>query len=305
MHLKAFIPVFLILFLLTPYTAAQELQYEIIVTLSEKQAHELIKITLNNTGNVPFEDFSYTLPGDAGGIRVYDALGNLNPEILSEDKTQIMASFRDPVARGEQETIYIEFKTSELISSVEDEHIFSAFFSPFPDLTKRFHLTIELPRGMGLSHPLSSGAQTDIAPLPDNTFSDGSRTIFEWNAAPEGDFAVFIRYSNFSTPLVSPFLKSVIAIILIGVLLVGVLVFIRSKSRDKETTVFMREDEKILIELIRENEGIVQKRLSDHTGFSKAKVSKIVSELESRDILRIEKIGRRNKLFLTEEFIKN
>ncbi len=64
----------------------------------------------------------------------------------------------------------------------------------------------------------------------------------------------------------------------------------------------MKDDERIIIDLVQENDGIVQMRLCDHTGFSKAKVSKIVSEMEKRKIVRVERVGRRNKLFLSEEF---
>ncbi|AAB99266.1 TPA: winged helix-turn-helix transcriptional regulator [Methanocaldococcus jannaschii] len=64
---------------------------------------------------------------------------------------------------------------------------------------------------------------------------------------------------------------------------------------------FLTEDEKIIIDLIKKHGHITQKEIVEITGMSKPKVSRIISELEDRKIIRKEKIGRINKLTLTEE----
>ncbi|AIJ05321.1 transcriptional regulator, MarR family [Methanocaldococcus bathoardescens] len=64
---------------------------------------------------------------------------------------------------------------------------------------------------------------------------------------------------------------------------------------------FLTEDEKIIIDLIKKHGHITQKEIVEITGMSKPKVSRIISELEDRKIIRKEKIGRINKLALTEE----
>ncbi|CAB3289551.1 Transcriptional regulator, MarR family [Methanocaldococcus lauensis] len=64
---------------------------------------------------------------------------------------------------------------------------------------------------------------------------------------------------------------------------------------------FLTEDEKIIIDLIKKYGHITQKELVEITKMSKPKVSRIVSELEDRKIIKKEKIGRINKLTLTEE----
>lgn len=314
MNIKSFILLLSLLMLLSQ-VAAQEISYDITISLSEDSAHEILKITVNNTGELPLEDFSYELPGDAIDIKVYDAFGDLSPEIVYGANVVINSDFRAPVQPGKKEVITIEFDTAELISFNGREYIFSALFSPPARYTKRFLLRLELPRGMGLPNPISSGARTDIAPLPDETISDGTTTAFVWDVAPGEDFAAFVRYmplisvstSPPSTPPPSTSVRSVgyplIVFVLLAVLL-GAYYFKRKKEAVKEKTEFMKDDEKTVIELIKGNEGIVQKRLVESTGFSKAKISKIVSELEKRKIVRVEKVGRRNKLFLTEEFKK-
>ncbi len=64
---------------------------------------------------------------------------------------------------------------------------------------------------------------------------------------------------------------------------------------------FLTDEEKIVIDLIKKYGNITQKELVEITGMSKPKVSRIVSELEDRKIIKKEKIGRINKLTLTEE----
>ncbi len=64
---------------------------------------------------------------------------------------------------------------------------------------------------------------------------------------------------------------------------------------------FLTDDEKRIIELIKEHGSITQKEICEITNMSKPKVSRIVTELEDRKIIKKEKIGRINKLRLTEE----
>jgi uncharacterized membrane protein len=307
----------LLIFLLTPQICALEISYNTTIELFEDRAHEVIEITLNNTEDHPIEDFSYELPADTRDILVYDRFGNLTLEILKGDTVIINSNFRSPVQSGEQEDLVIEFDTYELVSILEGDSIFSALFSPPAGSTKRFLLKVELPSGMGLLNPISSGARTDIVPLPDETLSDGTSTTFVWDVKGGQDFAVFIRYTKLGQTLPPVTVSTVpvttrngnsqllIFLVLFLILsLTGYYVFKKMGGKVSKKTEFMKEDEKIIIDLVRENEGIVQKRLADKTGFSKAKVSKIISDLQKRNIVEIEKIGRRNKVFLTENFKK-
>ncbi len=309
--------VILLLCIAFPPVGAQEVAYDTKIILTESAAHEIITIDLNNTGDFPLEDFSYQLPSDALNIHVTDEKGSLEPEIMRADNVVINSNFRDPIQPGTIGMVKVEFDTSELVSPVGGEFIFSALFSPPPSSKPAFRLEIVLPRGMGLSNPISSGVRTDIVPLPDETLSDGSSTSFVWDVREVKDFAVFVRYG----PLINPTTQSpstpppttrqtgsnipmIFILSLLAAVAIAYSLYRSKKSAVEGKTEFMKDDEKRIIELIREDEGIVQKRLGDKTGFSKAKVSKIVSDLEKRKIVRVQKIGRRNKLYLTEEFKK-
>jgi uncharacterized membrane protein len=62
----------------------------------------------------------------------------------------------------------------------------------------------------------------------------------------------------------------------------------------------LNEDENLLIDMISESEGITQDSIRFKTKFSKSKVSALLSELEKKDILSREKLGRTYKVFISD-----
>jgi uncharacterized membrane protein len=62
----------------------------------------------------------------------------------------------------------------------------------------------------------------------------------------------------------------------------------------------LNTDEALLIDLIAESEGVTQDSLRFKTGFSKSKVSALLSEMEKKDILVREKLGRTYKIFIAD-----
>ena len=75
--------------------------------------------------------------------------------------------------------------------------------------------------------------------------------------------------------------------------------FKRKRTNDKID--ILKEDEQAIMRLIIEKDGIDQREIQRVTDFSKTKVSKILSELEKRGVIRKEQAGRRNKIFLTKK----
>jgi len=74
------------------------------------------------------------------------------------------------------------------------------------------------------------------------------------------------------------------------------------ESHKSETLMnILTDDEKSLIELIREHGSISQKEIVDITGLTKPKVSRMISDLENRGMVRKVKIGRINKIALSED----
>ncbi|AEH06337.1 MarR family transcriptional regulator [Methanothermococcus okinawensis] len=73
------------------------------------------------------------------------------------------------------------------------------------------------------------------------------------------------------------------------------------KTKGEMLMSILTEEEKMIIKLIREYKEITQKEIVELTGLTKPKVSRIVSDLEGRGIIKKVKIGRINKLTLSDE----
>ncbi len=63
----------------------------------------------------------------------------------------------------------------------------------------------------------------------------------------------------------------------------------------------LTDDEKMIINLIKNKENITQKDIVDITGLNKPKVSRIISDLENRKIIKKVKVGRINKVIISDE----
>ena len=62
----------------------------------------------------------------------------------------------------------------------------------------------------------------------------------------------------------------------------------------------LKEDETTIVEMIKKAEGVTQDSIRFKTGFSKSKVSAIITELERKDIITREKMGRTYRLHISE-----
>jgi hypothetical protein len=91
-------------------------------------------------------------------------------------------------------------------------------------------------------------------------------------------------------------------------LFVFVLVFIvviffiyRSMSRKPELILsVLNEAERIVVDIVNKlgKENVDQRKIVAQSGFSKAKVSRIIQSLESRGVVSVEKLGRKNRVSL-------
>jgi uncharacterized membrane protein len=99
----------------------------------------------------------------------------------------------------------------------------------------------------------------------------------------------------------------------LGGMILGVSFFLWTKSsavENKSSSSLMRnievlkkalsDDERTLIDLISGSEGVTQDSIRFKTGFSKSKVSALLSELEKKDIISRERLGRTYKVFISD-----
>jgi uncharacterized membrane protein len=78
---------------------------------------------------------------------------------------------------------------------------------------------------------------------------------------------------------------------------------IKVVKHEKEPELFehLKEDEKQIVRVLKQKEGSCEQgTLRIVTGFSKAHLSRLLSELEARKIVHKEKRGKKNLVFLKE-----
>ena len=68
----------------------------------------------------------------------------------------------------------------------------------------------------------------------------------------------------------------------------------------------IKKDEKLIFDTIRKHgDGVNQKIIVNDSGYSKAKVSKVLNSLKERGVLKLERVGRKNKVHIEKKFEKS
>lgn len=160
---------------------------------------------------------------------------------------------------------------------------------------KNLIFRIKLPPAYGINNEDVSSI------IPEATYlqSDGKRIIVLWEMKSPSTPMIFkIKYNSLVTN--NGFNKNFIvplAIVLILLISLGLFFFYKyPKNRELDVKIppsLLSEDEMTICGIIK-NEGgkIKQKKLSSITGFSKAKITKILTNLEKKQLIEREPVGR-------------
>jgi uncharacterized membrane protein len=280
---------------------AQEIsEYRVKTYVTDLTLQEEISLTLVNTHETELAELTYPFNGMVRDLKVYDPLGELeSSSAYRSGKTYITCTFRRPLSSGENQTVTYKFSLYGQIERKENIYILSTAHSLLANV-KNFYLTITLPEGYGV-------AKEGISPLPVEVGSDGRKVILRWRIEEPiptelRGFKVIVLYEK----LVMPWWKGrevyLSLIPLAAILVVGAVLLYKRKGRGLEEKIeILKGDEREIMKLIIEKDGIDQREIQRKTEFSKTKVSKILSELEKRGVIRKEPVGRRNKIFLAKK----
>jgi len=291
---------------LSPYSvSAQQISsYDSTITVTDKTIYETRSFTVLNTHKTELTEFSYPVNGRIEDLAVTDSRGSLESSFeYKSGKTIVKSRFRRPISTGENYTITFKFSQPDRVSIKGDTYILSISHSLLANV-KRFNLKITLPEGYGV-------AEEGISPEA-RISSDGRRVILIWELNEPipvefREFKVIVLYERLGILSTAFYYYAIIFVIS---LLLAFLIYRYYRSRKTGTSTkkdlsdkveILKDDEQLIMKLIIDQDGIDQREIIKTTDFSKAKVSKILSELEKREIIFKKQIGRRNKLFLTKK----
>jgi len=149
-----------------------------------------------------------------------------------------------------------------------------------------------------------------ISPSGYHIGSDGRRILTSWTFKNKrsGDvIPIRLYYEPISSKFIPEDLVYILIFVLILIVIVGTLFIFRKVSKKSELVLsVLNEPERLLIDIIRKEKKkqVDQRRIVSLSGFSKAKVSRIIQSLKERGIVETERIGRRNKIILKKKFMK-
>lgn len=277
---------------------------QILLRPGEEVLHERIEVKLENRSDTYLDGIVFQLVGDASNIRAWDTLGGLKHEKnVTGEGTQLKILFREPLLPGEKQEIVFEFDT-RFFAPQRNGSTFKLFPRyDFETSVSRFSLSVELDEETRLLPP--------IVPTPVKINSYSNKLFVEWNSQDVSSFTFLLRYEPGvgRGTLVIPLSPLAIVILAVSALAMvsGVFIHLRrdkiymDTNRRKTLFKILKKDERVLIEKIMEGDGAIeQSLLYETTGFSKPKVSRLLSDLEERGLIRKEKYGRTNLVTLTE-----
>lgn len=196
-------------------------------------------------------------------------------------------------------SIIYQVKTFPLTRTIQSLNIFSSRFSVTMPSNK-FSVIIRLPFGTALaeSTKLAGTGLNPFEPASASQGSDGRRIFVVWRyekpqLGETADFTVVYEY-------VSPSDFNVFILIISAVVIAFLvfLIFFFHRTRVHNILPVLTDNERKVIEILIRDKKADQRAIVKETDFSKAKVSRIIQDLEKRGLVEKKPKGRTNIITL-------
>jgi|GEM_PF-1639156 len=297
---------FIILCILLPQTVSAITytfaHYSIVAEIDDRDnLHEEVSFAIENLGDSPISWVEYSLISTPENLEAFDEEGALPYSI--ENERDVLIKLRGPLKKGESEMISLKFSISGVVTKLDENNILT--FSYIPEVNvKSFALTVKLPPGSTLASEVRKTGESISAvyPSPSRIYSDGERIIVEWvvqELPAQESFRIFLMYTAVEKK------AGYVFGVLFGVLLGAAGTFYHFRRRGVEKKIarmVLSEDERKIYDMLLSSKEILQDDIARHTDFSRAKISKLVRNLEEKGIIKKEPYRKTNRLLLKREF---
>lgn len=245
------------------------------------------KIDVTFTAMQDASQVEYSLINKPENLVVFEGNNELTYEVTSNEFYNIVIN--KEVKKGQTYRLRLEFDIKGLVSQSDSKYIFSFRYEPSDNLNN-LNLDVKLPRGFVLSE-----LESAVSPSGYNVKTDGKDIQLSWsirNVAMEQSFIIIYERGIVSkSGLITGIVIASISLVAIA----GVIWFYRKEKKDVVSGVLSGDENKIM-GMIENTEDITQKQIVKDTGFSKAKVSKIIRRLEEKGIVEKTPHMATNKL---------
>ena len=277
----------------------------------------LVFLLLNSLANATIIEQDFEINNRETNVNLlidFESLNNFNfyldlPEdvydlkILLDDEEKefelITSEFGSIVnINGSAEKLNINYNTRSYIEKTKKYYFTAEVLALFDsDLT----IKITLPEGATLDKQFNNVKETSVYPNPDDIETNGKNIIIIWNYDSNKDetFPFFIIYN------VNEF--NYLYLILLVIVIIPLTYFLIKKNKkvriikikESNPELHLKEEEKIIVNILKQKQGqCEQATLVTLTNMSKASLSRLLNELESRNILYKEQKGNKNLVIL-------
>ncbi len=240
-------------------------------------AHEVIEISF--IADADADEVSYSLLNKPENLKVFQSTDELEHKVVKNEYYDIIISKQ--IKKGQSYRIRMEFDIKGLIRQLNRNYIFSFKYQPNTNF-ENFNIEVVLPRGFILAE-----LESAVSPSGGVVSTDGKNIIVNWNLKGINNEQAFIIVYERGLASSSSYVWIVVTIVIALGAIAGVVTFYRKEKKEVIDGV-LSVDEKKIVGMIEAGDEITQKQIVKDTGFSKAKVSKIIRRLEEKGI--VEKI---------------
>jgi uncharacterized membrane protein len=202
--------------------------------------------------------------------------------------------------------INVTYETDYPIATVGENTLFRYTDKlPYPSLSQQVTLTLPV----GYIVPREKGKDEDfyVSPKTKDVYSDGQRIILEWQQKGQ-ELPVSVLAKRVIGPPFGWIAATAVLVILTAMFVAW---FILSQRRQRAPKVKAQKKKQVIVTLIDKEQQVVeflklngevwQKQIQQSTGFSKAKVSRILRNLEERGVISKTIYGNTNKIALKKQ----
>ena len=291
MSVKRFILVAAILLIVSAQAVNADLEYYGIEDTINEGLTVTNSIVLKFKEPVNHLDYKVNFP--IQNLKAYSTFESADCKVKEDNL--IACDFRGMSGLNRQLTMI--FDTTGGVTEQNGKFVFSASYGFEP--TESAFILIRLPQHSVLSEDV---ANASFSPPDGKIISDGKKIGVYWEleGVNESSKTFSVSYSpGFEIPTYMIISLTIIVI----VVMTGLITYALRKRPQSQIMIesVLNKDEKTVVDIMKRREGTaLQKHIVKESGFSKAKVSRIVKDMKARGIVDIQPVsGRENKIVLT------
>jgi len=206
--------------------------------------------------------------------------------------------------KPESEIMKISYSSKDVVEINKEINLFR-YDMPIMWTTKQVFIKLELPLG----YTLTDKVLVPVSPPNTEVGTDGRKIFVRWefsNKEQDDILPLRVYYEKTGYSNTVKFYGMII-FASVSVIIILVVLYLRVIRKKPELVLsVLNEAERMVVEILQNQpeEEVDQRKIVGLSGFSKAKVSRIIQSLEERGVVESIRMGRKNKIVLKKKFVK-